>query len=93
MRSHPRAQSAFAHVLEPARQALLALDNSPREHARREQLLDFAPEFVTPAEARRDLTDPSPRIRRYAQTVLGMHAEQDRRGDMEARHKPGGNRL
>ena len=45
----------------------------------------WQPEYVTPVQAERDLTDPSQRIRRYAQTVLGLSAETDRRGRMEER--------
>ena len=45
----------------------------------------YGPEFVTPSEAERDLHDRDPRIQRYARTLLGLHAETERRGDMGGR--------
>lgn len=51
---------------------------------------DSRPEFVTPAQAWRDLRDANPRIRRYAETVLGLSAEVDRRDDIALSKETGG---
>ena len=66
-----------------AGRAVEALDGPPGEGKVLPEV--WRPEFVTPAQAERDLSDRDPRIQRYAQTVLGLSAETDRRGRMEER--------
>ena len=86
---HNRLRHTVA--LARAAQMIQALDTPPsqpsQKHAQ-ESIPDYGPEFVSVLEAQRDLEDPNPRIRRYAQTLIGLHEEAERRADMESRYGP-----
>ena len=80
-------------VLARATQMIEALDtplSTPPQNPPHQSSESYTPEFVSPIEAQRDLEDPNPRIRRYAQTLIGLHEETERRADMQNRYRPSG---
>ena len=89
---HNRLRHTVA--LARAAQMIQALDtppsppSQPSQGSVQESVQDYGPEFVSVLEAQRDLEDPNPRIRRYAQTLIGLHEEAERRADMESRYGP-----
>ena len=91
---HNRLRHTVA--LARAAQMIQALDTPPSPPSQgsvQESVQDDGPEFVSVLEAQRDLEDPNPRIRRYAQTLIGLHEETERRADMESRYGPWGAHL
>jgi len=96
----PLQPNRLRHViaLASAAQVMNQLEEAPSSNGRSLPRLPplpprYEPEFVTPREAERDLHDRDPRIQRYARTLLGLHAETERRGDMGGRVDYNGHML